>query len=195
MAYCAYGVLTPYRGTPLYDQLVEEGRLLEDRGMAFYNGYNVTFQPQLMNPDDLLQAHRTLWKRAFSPALRIQAYYQGDTLSASGCSVDGTGDEWLLRLKAAAWQCPAGGGVGVLKDEGCAYHGKEKTICHSRASGNPSHGGEAGALKDEGRDISPGCPFDDNLHLSVSDGLANCCQGRVKMSTNHRNKKSTFQRR
>ena len=68
MAYCAYGVLTPYRGTPLYDQLVEEGRILEDRGLAFYNGYNVTFQPQLMRPDELLHAHRTLWKRAFSPA-------------------------------------------------------------------------------------------------------------------------------
>ena len=67
MAYCAYGVLTPYRGTPLYDQLVEEGRLLVDRGLSFYNGYNVTFQPKLMSPDDLLQAHRTLWRWAFSP--------------------------------------------------------------------------------------------------------------------------------
>ncbi len=35
--------------------------------MAFYNGYNVTFQPALMSPDDLLQAHRALWRRAFSP--------------------------------------------------------------------------------------------------------------------------------
>ena len=67
MAYCAYGVLTPYRGTPLYDQLVAEGRLLEDRGMAFYNGYNVAFQPIKMSPDDLLSAHRALWRRAFSP--------------------------------------------------------------------------------------------------------------------------------
>ena len=59
--------MTPYRGTPHYDQLVEEGRLLEDRGLAFYNGYNVTFQPQLMSPEDLLHAHRSLWNRAFSP--------------------------------------------------------------------------------------------------------------------------------
>ena len=67
MAYCAYGVLTPYRGTPLYEQFVAEGRLLPDRGLAFYNGYNVTFQPQLMYPDELLKAHRSLWRRAFSP--------------------------------------------------------------------------------------------------------------------------------
>jgi len=67
VANCAYGVLTPYRGTPLYDQLAEEGRLLEDRGLAFYNGYNMTFQPKLMSPDYLLQAHRTLWRWVFSP--------------------------------------------------------------------------------------------------------------------------------
>jgi radical SAM superfamily enzyme YgiQ (UPF0313 family) len=59
-------VLTPYRGTPLYDQLAQEGRLLQDRGWDFYNGYNVTFQPKGMGPDDLLQAHRTLWRTAFS---------------------------------------------------------------------------------------------------------------------------------
>ena len=60
-------VLTPYKGTPLYAQLAKEGRLLKDRGMAFYNGYNVAFQPQLMRPDELLQSHRALWRRAFSP--------------------------------------------------------------------------------------------------------------------------------
>jgi radical SAM superfamily enzyme YgiQ (UPF0313 family) len=59
-------VLTPYRGTPLYDRLAREGRLLQDRGWEFYNGYNVTFRPQGMEPDDLLQAHRTLWRTAFS---------------------------------------------------------------------------------------------------------------------------------
>jgi radical SAM superfamily enzyme YgiQ (UPF0313 family) len=60
-------VLTPYRGTPLYDQLAQEGRLLQDRGWEFYNGYNVTFRPQGMDPDDLLRAHRALWQTAFSP--------------------------------------------------------------------------------------------------------------------------------
>ncbi len=59
-------VLTPYRGTPLYDKLESEGRMLKHRGWEFYNGYNVTFQPQHMSADDLLQAHRTLWRTAFS---------------------------------------------------------------------------------------------------------------------------------
>jgi len=60
-------VLTPYKGTPLFDRLEGEGRLLEDRGWQFYNGYNVAFQPHTMSPDELLRAHRQLWRTAFSP--------------------------------------------------------------------------------------------------------------------------------
>ncbi len=59
-------VLTPYKGTPLYDRMVAENRLIEDRGWEFYNGYNVTFYPQNMTPDTLLRAHRRLWATAFS---------------------------------------------------------------------------------------------------------------------------------
>jgi hypothetical protein len=43
-----------------------EGRLLKQRGWEFYNGYNVTFQPQYMSAAELLQAHRSLWRTAFS---------------------------------------------------------------------------------------------------------------------------------
>lgn len=60
-------ILTPYKGTPLYDKLEEEGRLLRERGWQFYNGYNVAFCPLQMTPAELLKAHRTLWKKAFSP--------------------------------------------------------------------------------------------------------------------------------
>lgn len=59
-------VLTPYKGTPLYDKLEAEGRLLKDRGMEFYNGYNVAFVPRNMTPEELLAAHRKLWAMAFS---------------------------------------------------------------------------------------------------------------------------------
>ncbi len=60
-------ILTPYKGTPFYDQLEREDRLLPDRGWEFYNGYNVTFRPKQMSPDELLRAHRALWRSAFSP--------------------------------------------------------------------------------------------------------------------------------
>ena len=59
-------ILTPYKGTPLYDRLEQENRLLHDRGWEFYNGYNVTFQPLNMTPEELLNAHRTLWQTTFS---------------------------------------------------------------------------------------------------------------------------------
>jgi radical SAM superfamily enzyme YgiQ (UPF0313 family) len=60
-------ILTPYKGTALYNDLEDQGRLLREHGWQFYNGYNVAFQPQGMTPQELLQAHRSLWKRAFSP--------------------------------------------------------------------------------------------------------------------------------
>jgi len=67
-------VLTPYRGTPAYRKLEEEGRILPGRGWEFYNGYNVAFQPRNMSPEELLGAHRALWRAAFSlkySALRV----------------------------------------------------------------------------------------------------------------------------
>jgi len=60
-------VLTPYKGTPLYEQYIKEGRMLAERPWEFYNGYNVTFRPKYLNSDELLDAHRQLWRRAFSP--------------------------------------------------------------------------------------------------------------------------------
>jgi hypothetical protein len=58
-------VLTPYRGTPAYSKLEEEGRILSGRGWEFYNRYNLAFQPRGISPDQLLDAH-ALWLEAFS---------------------------------------------------------------------------------------------------------------------------------
>jgi radical SAM superfamily enzyme YgiQ (UPF0313 family) len=60
-------ILTPYKGTPLYDQLDAQNRLLPERGWQFYNGYNVAFQPKQMSANELLAAHRELWSTAFAP--------------------------------------------------------------------------------------------------------------------------------
>jgi radical SAM superfamily enzyme YgiQ (UPF0313 family) len=60
-------ILTPYRGTDLYDQLLAQGRILEERDWPHYNGYNVAYEPARMTPGELLQAHRQLWQRAFGP--------------------------------------------------------------------------------------------------------------------------------
>lgn len=59
-------VLTPYKGTEIYNKLKSEGRLLQDRDWRFYNGYNVAFRPMRMTPEGLLAAHRELWNKSFS---------------------------------------------------------------------------------------------------------------------------------
>jgi radical SAM superfamily enzyme YgiQ (UPF0313 family) len=59
-------ILTPYLGTPAYSRLAQEGRILSGRGWEFYNGFNVSFQPRDMSPEQLLKAHRALWREAFS---------------------------------------------------------------------------------------------------------------------------------
>ncbi|MCB9273795.1 MAG: B12-binding domain-containing radical SAM protein [Lewinellaceae bacterium] len=61
-------ILTPFKGTPLYDSLSGENRLDENRGWEYYNGYNVAFHPKNMSQEELLRSHRMLWKKAFSPA-------------------------------------------------------------------------------------------------------------------------------
>lgn len=59
-------ILTPFRGSLAYEKMVLENRMLPKRGWEFYNGYNVTFLPNQMTPDELLCAHRALWREAFS---------------------------------------------------------------------------------------------------------------------------------
>ncbi|MGB8511149.1 MAG: radical SAM protein [Pyrinomonadaceae bacterium] len=59
-------ILTPYKGTAAYQKLLEEGRLRRGKGWEFNNGYNVAFVPKNMTPIELLEAHRSLWREAFS---------------------------------------------------------------------------------------------------------------------------------
>ena len=59
-------ILTPFRGTVAYRKMVEEDRMLPDRGWEYYNGYNVTFKPKQMSIGELVAAHRQLWREAFS---------------------------------------------------------------------------------------------------------------------------------
>lgn len=70
-------VLTPFRGTPLYDEQRRAGRILEDRDWPHYNGYNVAFVPRRMTPERLLAAHRTMWNRAFSPSFVAERVARG----------------------------------------------------------------------------------------------------------------------
>jgi radical SAM superfamily enzyme YgiQ (UPF0313 family) len=70
-------ILTPFRGTPLYDELLTQGRLLNDRDWQFFNGYNVAFRPAQMSPAALRDAHRALFRRAFSPSFVAERLVRG----------------------------------------------------------------------------------------------------------------------
>lgn len=65
-------ILTPFRGTRLYEQHLAQGRILADRDWPHYNGYNVAFKPARMSPEELLRAHRAMWSRAFGPQLVLE---------------------------------------------------------------------------------------------------------------------------
>jgi radical SAM superfamily enzyme YgiQ (UPF0313 family) len=65
-------ILTPFRGTRLYEQQLAAGRILAERDWPHYNGYNVAFRPAGMSPEALLAAHRALWRRAFGPQSVLQ---------------------------------------------------------------------------------------------------------------------------
>jgi radical SAM superfamily enzyme YgiQ (UPF0313 family) len=70
-------IMTPFKGTPIYDTFHQQGRILEDRDWSFYNGYNVAFVPKNLTPDELLKAHRTLWKKAFSFTYSLKRILRG----------------------------------------------------------------------------------------------------------------------
>jgi radical SAM superfamily enzyme YgiQ (UPF0313 family) len=69
-------IMTPFRGTPIYTKLNNEGRILE-RSWNFYNGYNVAFKPKKISETQLLQAHRGLWKKSFSPGYSLKRILRG----------------------------------------------------------------------------------------------------------------------
>ena len=61
-------ILTPFPGTPARDALAAEGRLRPEAGWESFNGYDVAFRPKQTSEAGLLEAHRDLWREAFSPA-------------------------------------------------------------------------------------------------------------------------------
>ncbi|HYH14092.1 MAG TPA: radical SAM protein, partial [Flavisolibacter sp.] len=70
-------IMTPFRGTPIYSKLNQEGRIIKERSWNFYNGYNVAFTPNKIDKAQLLQAHRALWKKSFSPLYAFKRILRG----------------------------------------------------------------------------------------------------------------------
>jgi radical SAM superfamily enzyme YgiQ (UPF0313 family) len=62
---CYLSILTPYPGTVLYSQMLEQGRII-DHDWSNYNTNNVVFMPKLMKPERLLEGFHHVLKECFS---------------------------------------------------------------------------------------------------------------------------------
>jgi radical SAM superfamily enzyme YgiQ (UPF0313 family) len=112
-------VLTPFRGTPLYDEMLREGRILEDRDWPHYNGYNVAFKPARMSPEELRAAHRTLWNRAFSPSAVMERLARGARALSPGGAMLSAAMNGFYGLKRLSGNAPAD---APLEGEGRIEH-------------------------------------------------------------------------
>lgn len=60
-----YAVLTPFPGTPLFDKLKAQGRILSEN-WELYDGQHVVYQPAKLTPDALLRGTEWAWKKTYS---------------------------------------------------------------------------------------------------------------------------------
>ncbi len=60
-----FALLTPFPGTPLYQRLDREGRILS-RDWELYDGQHVVFQPRRMSVQELALGHNRAWKKVYS---------------------------------------------------------------------------------------------------------------------------------
>jgi radical SAM superfamily enzyme YgiQ (UPF0313 family) len=109
---CAtFHILTPYPGTPLFERLEREGRILH-KNWDLYDTSHAVFQPRHMSPDDLeagyawayqrLFSHRSIWMRRPASWSGVPAYLAMSYLYKKS--------NWLWpflirhRLTARAWR-------------------------------------------------------------------------------------------
>jgi radical SAM superfamily enzyme YgiQ (UPF0313 family) len=58
-------ILTPYPGTPLYERLAKEGRILS-KDWSRYNQVDVVYQPKQMTVDELFKGARKVAREFYS---------------------------------------------------------------------------------------------------------------------------------
>jgi radical SAM superfamily enzyme YgiQ (UPF0313 family) len=77
IAKAEFAIATPYPGTPRWDQLVAEDRILT-REWHLYNDANVVFKPAQMSPEQLLEAYIRLWKDFYATRMHLAALGQAE---------------------------------------------------------------------------------------------------------------------
>jgi radical SAM superfamily enzyme YgiQ (UPF0313 family) len=128
-------VLTPFRGTPLYDEHLRAGRILLERDWPHYNGYNVAFRPAKMSPARLLAAHRAMWKRAFSPALVAERLARGARTLRPGGMMLSAAMNGFYGVKRLTGNVPK---TAARENEGLIAHSREGTSLVRKRAGASS---------------------------------------------------------
>lgn len=59
-----FSVLTPFPGTPLFNRLEQEQRILT-KDWSLYDAQHVVFQPKLMSVQELESGHESAWKKVY----------------------------------------------------------------------------------------------------------------------------------
>ena len=75
-----FSIVTPYPGTPLFDELENEGRILT-RDWSKYNLRNVVFQPKNMTVDELLDGRESIVKEFYSLPNCLRRCFQDEDIS------------------------------------------------------------------------------------------------------------------
>lgn len=76
-------ILTPYPGTPLFDQLDREKRILT-KDWEKYDSIQVVFKPRHMTPEELLEGVQKVWDELYQPILTLKRTATGMKLGFNG---------------------------------------------------------------------------------------------------------------
>lgn len=60
-----YAIYTPFPGTPVFDRLNREGRIIE-KNWSLYDGQHVVFKPGKLTPEELREGHLWAWEQTYS---------------------------------------------------------------------------------------------------------------------------------
>jgi radical SAM superfamily enzyme YgiQ (UPF0313 family) len=69
-----FAIVTPFPGTPLFNRLGGEGRILT-QNWDLYDGQHVVFQPAQMSPKALYEGHERAWKHAYSLRSTMKRFF------------------------------------------------------------------------------------------------------------------------
>jgi radical SAM superfamily enzyme YgiQ (UPF0313 family) len=74
-----FSLLTPYPGTPLYDRLRDNGRLIQPEHWLDMRSFKMSFTPQNMSPDEAEEEIARAWSRSYEPKAIASALHKLDS--------------------------------------------------------------------------------------------------------------------